>query len=266
VSSVPEQHLPTEVSKRLAELSDQFFTSDLSVNEFVLIEEAGFHPLGLVMGSSIYHTGFQTRRWTKSMELVKLSTAMYDARELAMARLEAEAKALGADGVVGVRLEANYHQWGRNAIEFIAVGTAIKSADGVAYHHEDGTPFTSDLSGQEFWMVLKAGYIPRSLVLGNCVFHIGRRSLGTTLRSLWRNIELAHITEGLYQARELAMTRMQDDALGKGADGIVGVTLTEKSHHFGNHVLEFLVLGTSVTKLSNPGVAADPITTISLER
>jgi len=266
MSSAPDQRLPSEASKRLAELTDQFFTSDLSVNEFVLIEEAGFHPLGLVMGSSIYHTGFQSRRWTKSMELVKLSTAMYEARELAMARLEAEAMALGADGVVGVRLEANYHQWGRNAIEFIAVGTAIRSSDGNTYHHDDGTPFTSDLSGQEFWLVLKAGFIPRSLVLGNCVFHIGRRSLGTTLRSLWRNIELTHITEGLYQARELAMTRMQDDALGKGADGIVGVTLTEKSHHFGNHVLEFLVIGTSVTKLPNSNVIPDPITTISLER
>jgi len=266
VSMVPEQHLPSGAAKRLAELSDNFFTSDLSVNEFILIKESGFHPLGLVMGSSIYHTGFQSRRLTKSMELTKLSTAMYEARELAMARLEAEAKTLGADGVVGVRLEANYHQWGRNAIEFIAVGTAIKSEDGTRYHHDDGTPFTSDLSGQEFWTVLKAGYIPRSLVLGNCVFHIGRRSIATTIRSLWRNIELTHITEGLYQARELAMTRMQGEALSKSADGIVGVSLTEKSHHFGSHVIEFLVLGTSVTKLTEPTAIPQPITTISLER
>ena len=50
-----------------------FFTSDLSVNEFLLVKEAGFEPLGLVIGSSIYHIGFQhgaagiqTRRWTCS--------------------------------------------------------------------------------------------------------------------------------------------------------------------------------------------------------
>ena len=29
--------------------------SDLSVNEFVLTREAGFEPIGFVMGSSIYH-------------------------------------------------------------------------------------------------------------------------------------------------------------------------------------------------------------------
>ena len=37
----------------------QFFTSDLSVNEFLLVKEAGFQPLGLVMGSSIYSIGAQ---------------------------------------------------------------------------------------------------------------------------------------------------------------------------------------------------------------
>ena len=33
------------------------FTSDLSVNEFLLVREAGFDPVGLVVGSSIYHIG-----------------------------------------------------------------------------------------------------------------------------------------------------------------------------------------------------------------
>ena len=38
------------------------FTSDLSVNEFLLVREAGFRPLGLVLGS-IYHVGLQIGRW-----------------------------------------------------------------------------------------------------------------------------------------------------------------------------------------------------------
>ena len=33
------------------------FTSDLSVSEYVLLGEAGFEPLGFVVGSSIYHIG-----------------------------------------------------------------------------------------------------------------------------------------------------------------------------------------------------------------
>jgi hypothetical protein len=33
--------------------SGRCFTSDLSVNEYLLIRETGFEPLGLVVGSSI---------------------------------------------------------------------------------------------------------------------------------------------------------------------------------------------------------------------
>ena len=258
--------LPKSAAERLGELGDQFFTSDLSVNEFLLIKEAGCHPLGLVMGSSIYHTGLQVRSWSSSRELAKLTEAMYDARELAMARLEAEAAALGADGVVGVRLEANYHQWGHNAIEFIAVGTAIKAEGGESLRREDGSPFTSDLSGQEFWLVLQSGYVPRGLVVGNCVFHIGRRGPFAVARSMYRNTELPHVTEAIYQARELAMTRMQDDALRIKADGIVGVDLTERSHHFGQHVIEFLVIGTAVSRRDGHDPIPAPLTTISLEQ
>ena len=100
--------LPKDAAHRLQELEGGLFTSDLSVNEFLLIKEVGFHPLGFVMGSSIYHTGVQTRKWGQSQELTKLSEAMYNARELAMNRMEAEADELGADGVVGVRLDVNY--------------------------------------------------------------------------------------------------------------------------------------------------------------
>lgn len=53
--------LPKDAAHRLEELEHGLFTSDLSVNEFLLVKEAGFHPLGFVMGSSIYHIGIQTR-------------------------------------------------------------------------------------------------------------------------------------------------------------------------------------------------------------
>src|SRR5205823_3905525 len=53
-----------------------FFTSDLSVNEFLLVKQAGFDPLGLVIGSSIYHIGYQQSSWKQSMEMDVLSQAM----------------------------------------------------------------------------------------------------------------------------------------------------------------------------------------------
>ncbi len=121
------------------------------------MKEAGFHPLGFVMGSSIYHIGLQTRKWGESQELTKLTEAMYTARELAMNRMEEEAEELGADGVVGVRLDVNYYEWGNDSAEFIAFGTAVKAEDGTSYRNAQGKPFTSDLSGQDFWTLMQTG-------------------------------------------------------------------------------------------------------------
>src|SRR5260370_21177686 len=80
------------------------FTCDLSVNEFLLVREAGFEPVGLVVGSSIYHIGFQFAGWKQNQEVNVLTQAMYHARELAMTRMEEEANALGAAGIVRVQL------------------------------------------------------------------------------------------------------------------------------------------------------------------
>src|SRR5271156_167622 len=93
--------LPQSGRERLARMKEDiargFFTSDLSVNEFLLVKEAGFEPLGLVVGSSIYHIGIQMAGWKKSQEMTVLSEAMYGARQLAMTRMEEEADQLGAD-------------------------------------------------------------------------------------------------------------------------------------------------------------------------
>jgi uncharacterized protein YbjQ (UPF0145 family) len=43
-----------------------------------------------------------------------LSQAMYHARELAMSRMEEEADALGAGGIVGVRLDVGRYEWGEH--------------------------------------------------------------------------------------------------------------------------------------------------------
>jgi len=261
----PPQDLPEGASRRLAELENGLFTSDLSVNEFLLVKEAGFHPVGFVMGSSIYHTGIQTRKWGQSQELTKLTEAMYNARELAMTRMEEEALELGADGVVGVRLDVNYYEWGKDAAEFIAVGTAVKAENGVSHRNKLGKPFTSDLSGQDFWTLMQTGHVPQGLVMGTCVYHIAHRGLGATLGSAGQNVELPNFTQALYEARELAMTRMQDEANELDATGIVGVRLEEKSHQWGSHTIEFLSLGTAVVKTSDEVTLPRPTTIISLD-
>src|SRR5207248_6146023 len=130
-----QEGLPSAAKQRLTEMrggagKKPLFTSDLSINEFLLVKEAGFDPLGLVLGSSIYHIGFQQSNWSQNQEMGVLTQAMYHARELAMTRMEEEADQLGADGVVGVRLEVSRYDWGAELAEFIAVGTAVKHRGG----------------------------------------------------------------------------------------------------------------------------------------
>src|SRR6201997_1740982 len=100
--------LPAHARERLRHLrARNLFTSDRSVSECVLVREAGFDPLGLVMGTSIYQVAPNIPRTSEGCELEATSKALYHARELAMNRMEEEADALGADGIVGVRLTVN---------------------------------------------------------------------------------------------------------------------------------------------------------------
>ena len=267
------QQLSDEAMRRLSELRPgqrgSIFTSDLSVNEFLLVKEAGFHPLGLVFGSSIYHVGIQVGRWGKNQELQVLSQAMYHARELAISRMEAEADVLRADGVVGVRLDVEFKEWGSDIAEFIAVGTAVaadhEKTTGTGWRNNKQQPFTSDLSGQDFWTLLQTGYAPLGLVMGSCVYHVAHRGIGSVISSVGQNTELPTFTQALYDARELAMERMQKEAEELEAEGIVGVQLRQLSHTWGSHTIEYLALGTAVRPLSSDHVVPPPQLVLTLD-
>jgi uncharacterized protein YbjQ (UPF0145 family) len=227
-----------------------FFTSDLSINEFLLVKQAGFDPVGLVLGSSIYHIGFQQSNWSQNQEMGVLTQAMYHARELAMTRMEEEADQLGADGVVGVRLDIGRYEWGADLAEFIAIGTAVKHRGGELHRAPNGRPFTSDLSGQDFSTLLRSGYRPVGLVMGNCVYHVAHQGLRAAWKQIGRNQEMPTYTQALYEARELAQERMQAEATELQAGGIVGASINERSHGWGSHVIEFFAIGTAVVATS----------------
>ncbi len=246
-----ESGVPNSAIRRLRRMAGAggekpLWTSDLSVSEFVLLKQAGVEPLGLVMGSSIYHIGFQMANYYANQELDYLSQAMYEARELAMTRMEEEAHVLGADGVVGVRIEVGSYDWAENLAEFVAIGTAVKAPAGEDHRTIHQRPFTSDLSAQDFYKLYTIGYVPAELVLGNCVYHVAHRGLGQQIMQMGVNTEMPNYTQALYEARELAMSRMQDEAERLGAAGIVGMNIIEKSHGWGTHVIEFLAIGTAI--------------------
>lgn len=208
-----------------------FFTSDLSCREYLLAQEAGYQPLGLVMGTSFYRVsffGFFRGYQTTTGELAAISEAQLMARERAVARLQQEAALLGANGVIGVRLKRNQQSWNQRTIEFTAIGTAIR----IPNRPPDPHPFTSDLSGQEFWQLHQAGYYPRGLVFGVCSYYVhtdwNTRSLtrgGFFGRGSSQNQEIPAYTQGFQTARHLAMARLKADIQKHQATGAVGMNI-----------------------------------------
>ncbi len=105
--------VPEHGRERLERMRDRsLFTSDLSVNEFLLVQAAGFEPARARRRQLDLPRRLPAGEWSQNQEMDVLSQAMYHARELAMTRMEEEADELGADGVVGVRLEVRRYEWG----------------------------------------------------------------------------------------------------------------------------------------------------------
>jgi uncharacterized protein YbjQ (UPF0145 family) len=178
---------------------------------------------------------------------------------------------LGADGIVGVTLAIQQYVWGQDVMEFIATGTAVRALAGTGAHRApDGGAFTSDLSAQDFFRLLAAGVVPVSFVLGTCVYHIAHQSAMQSLRQAGQNQEMAMFTQGIYEARELALNRMQDEAAHAQASGIVGVNVVVSSHVWGEHATEFFATGTSVRRLAAehqlPDSSPKPTFTLGLDR
>lgn len=66
----------------------------------------------------------------RNVELPNYTQALYASRELAMERMQTEAQAAKAKGIVGVDLHEKSHGWGSHMIELFAIGTAIVAGEG----------------------------------------------------------------------------------------------------------------------------------------
>jgi uncharacterized protein YbjQ (UPF0145 family) len=121
--------------------------TELSVADFAKLVNAGFEPLGIVAWSSVYFAGYAFGPGiagggmmlgpVQTYELREFTRAFYEARETVMAELSGQASALGASGIVGMKishravrhtLSAGMGGRERNGlmVTFNAVGTAIR--------------------------------------------------------------------------------------------------------------------------------------------
>lgn len=108
-----------------------------------------------------------------------------------------------------------------------------------------GRAFTSDLSGQEFWLVVDKGFQPLGLVVGNCIYSMGAvRNWLVGIKGNFQG-ELKEYSELMYQARELALARMQFEADQLNADGVIGVDIKVEFLH-NSEWMEVTAIGTAV--------------------
>lgn len=286
--SLAQGGLPLNAIDRLREQASRqgtaghLFTSNLSVNELTVVRQSGYEPLGQVMGSSLYHVGWQWMpSWSGgSGELSVLTQAFYHARHLALGRLQQEAALLGATGVVGVRLDRKEYEWGAGMLEFAAFGTAIRETDAPPPTPGTVAPFLSDLSGEDFWMLRQSGYRPVGFAVGNCTyyqvptFRTQNAMQGGYFGGGWQNQELKDYTQALYTARELAMGRMEKEAHSVGAVGVVGVTIDVNVEHreVGSEnnrrvdmLYHYTAIGTAIAPWSGRWPLFSIMNTVSLE-
>jgi uncharacterized protein YbjQ (UPF0145 family) len=117
---------------------------------------------------------------------------------------------------------------------------------------------------------LAADAVPVAFVLGTCVYHIAHQGVLQSLRQAGQNQEMLQFTQGVYEARELALARMQAEAAQARSSGIVGVSVEVANHVWGEHATEFLATGTAIRRLSEerrlPETSPKPTFTLGLDQ
>ncbi len=212
--------------------------------------DAGYEPLQFVFGNVAYSTGVGGGLMgaLKSMargEIKEYSDIFNKTRHLALQRIVGEARAVGANAVVGIETEVMPFQ---GVHEMLMMGTAAHNPALPAEYTQN--PISSDLTCQEMWNLASMGYAPLKLVLGTAVYSLGLiGGLKAMFKSFTRG-EITDLTSLIYEAREHAIGMVRREAAAIGADDVVGL----KTHiHDMNGLIEFMAIGTAVKRM--PGAA-----------
>jgi uncharacterized protein YbjQ (UPF0145 family) len=213
-------------------------TSDLSVDEGLLLHSIGWEAVDVVFGASVVSIPPMVWTWG-SGEITDASDAHNQAVRFAAHRLGEQCSTVHGHGVVGVQVEVDVQ---RHHVDVELTGTAVRPVRG----KDTDRAFVSDLSARDFTLLHNAGWAPIGLAFGASFVYAPRRSMGTTMRQSSQNVELTNFTEAMYSAREAGMEHVQRSALDMGAHGIVAVRVAEGPMWFAKHAVGFTAWGTAV--------------------
>jgi uncharacterized protein YbjQ (UPF0145 family) len=229
---------------------DVLFSTSSDGQELYCQLDAGYVPIRFVFGNVAYSIGIGggVLGGLKSLgrgEIKQFSDIFNATRHMALQRIVAEARSVGANAVVGIETRIMPLQ---GVHEMLMLGTASRNA--ALPGHTAGEPVTSDLTCQEMWNLTNMGYMPLKLVLGTAVYSLGLLGgLKAMFKSLVRG-EISDLTTLIYDAREHAIGLITDEAKAIGADDVVGIRT--HIHELGT-LIEFMAIGTAVKRV--PGLA-----------
>ena len=135
-------------------------TSDLTCQEMWNLTNMGYMPLKLVLGTGVYSLGIvgglmaALKSFSKG-EVNELTSLIYDAREHALGLIRAEAQAIGADDVVGIK--THIHEMG-SLLEFMAIGTAVKRMPNVKTESALLPP-QAIIQDKDTWISAQSGFM-----------------------------------------------------------------------------------------------------------
>ncbi len=229
--------------------TDHLWSTSANGQELYCQLDCGFEPLQFVFGNVAYSIGvgggiMGALRSLKSGEVIEYSNMLNHTRHLALERITSEAKAAGANAVLGINTLITPIS---GMQEMLMTGTASHNADLPAMFTD--TPITSDLTNEEMWNVIHSGYCPIKLVLGVSVFSLGfAGGVKAMFKSFVRG-EITELTYLIYQARVRALAMIAADAATVDAEDVVGVKTYV--YDFGGGVIELLAIGTAIKKMPN---------------
>ena len=223
--SLAQGGIPVKAQERLREIQDGTagYSSDLSSDEFALLQRSGYRVKGLVVGNAVYHVGVAYVGYQDG-EVGVLTAAYMEATRLAVSRLRQEAQAIGAHGVVGVRVGMIRHEWLDHCIELKIFGTAVEGPG-----KAPNSPWLCDLGVAEWYGLMRAGYQAVDLVWGHCTWFV-RTTPQDEMTESWgfMNREMEHWSHSLWQARDRAMHHLQEQTHRAEASGVVGMRFTRR--------------------------------------
>lgn len=244
--------------------SNRSVTSDLTIDESLLLHGAGYEPTDLVTGTSVQSIPWGTFQIPfgqgSPVEIPAATRAVLDAFRLSSERLRHEAAQSGGLGVVGVEVAIEVESMSAS-VSF--TGTAIRRIG--TQPRVQGRPFVTDLSVRDFVLLERAGWEPLDLTVGASFVGAPLQGIRQFLSQANQNVELVNLTQALQDAREKAMERMQSDALAAGASGVVDVSILDGPLGHSRHVLAFICYGTSLHLVADEHQRIEPDLVLPLD-